>query len=138
MEKQIITGIDKNKLVLLKFTRAAVQTKLSWEHSNEFEFNGSMYDVIETETKGDTIFYWCLPDSEETKLNRQLKNLLVNALQKDKQNKEKQEHLVIFCKSLFYSKIFQWKAFFDSEMLSMTRPFFYYSSLFFSPPVPPP
>lgn len=77
----IISKIDLKDLVLLKFTFNETQSLLKWEHSKEFEFNGIMYDIIRSESKNDSIFYWCWEDREETELNKtviRLTNLFLN------------------------------------------------------------
>ena len=66
VKRKIIAGIDKNELILLRLSEIESQTKLNWKHSKEFEFNQQMYDIVETEVKGDTIYYWCMRDTKET------------------------------------------------------------------------
>lgn len=81
VKRMIISKIDLKDLVLLKFTFNETQSLLKWEHSKEFEFNGIMYDIIRSESKNDSIFYWCWEDSEETELNKtviRLTNLFLN------------------------------------------------------------
>ncbi len=104
IKRKIIAGIAKEELVLLKFTEQEKQEKLKWEHSKEFEFNGNMYDVVDNEIKGDTTIYWCWLDDEETKLNKQLSELVSRALGNNPKNKENQKRLNNFFNSLFYSE----------------------------------
>src|SRR5690606_39601506 len=52
---KMIAGMDEEELVLLKFTKEETQTKLRWEHSKEFEYDGQMYDIVSKEVKGDSI-----------------------------------------------------------------------------------
>jgi hypothetical protein len=80
IKHQIIEGIDKSELVELTFTLADAETKLRWEHSQEFEYNGEMYDVVESKTIDGKVTYWCWWDNEETSLNKQLNQLLARAL----------------------------------------------------------
>lgn len=75
IKHKIIAGIDKNELVKLEFGYDELKN-LRWEHSKEFEYNGEMYDIVETEIKKEKVIYYCWWDNEETKLNRQLNNLL--------------------------------------------------------------
>ncbi|MCC6282461.1 MAG: hypothetical protein IT262_17790 [Saprospiraceae bacterium] len=102
VKRRMIAGLDKSELVLLKFSRAAAQTELHWEHAKEFEFEGRMYDVVETALIGDTLYYHCWWDHEETQLNRQLKNLVAGVLKNDAERRENQQHLLHFYKSLYY------------------------------------
>ena len=89
IKHQIIDGIDKSELVLLKFSKHEVEEMLDWEHSKEFEFKNEMYDVVEKEETTDSISYWCWWDNEETKLNRQLaSSLLIDWQQNDAQQQQ--------------------------------------------------
>jgi hypothetical protein len=68
-------GIETDDLVVLRFSREETKTLLRWEHSGEFEHDGQMYDVVETWTAGDTVYYRCWPDREETDLNSRMRKL---------------------------------------------------------------
>lgn len=102
VKQQIIAGIDKNDLVLLAFSAEQAQTELRWKHAREFEYRGEMYDIVEHEQSGDSLFYWCWWDSEETQLNRQLEELLTQALQQNHQRQQRQHQLLSFFKNLFH------------------------------------
>lgn len=75
VKEYIDSNTDAERLVLLKFTELEKQEKLHWEHSAEFEYQNQMYDVVKSEVHGDTTFYWCWHDIEETEINQQLKAL---------------------------------------------------------------
>lgn len=139
IEWRILEGIDKGELVLLKFTKAASQTELRWEHSGEFEYKGQMYDIIETEIKGDTIYYWCWWDIEETKLKKQLTELAIHTIDYVGQNTAHQKRLINFYKSLFHPATVKWKFLLSSSKRKANFQYsFHYSSLSFPPPIPPP
>ena len=94
----IIAGMNKEHLVLLTFSLAETETVLSWHHSREFEFEGEMFDIVETEIFGDSVFYWCWHDKEETGINRQIDDLVANALSSDPQKREQQQRFTSFLK----------------------------------------
>lgn len=98
---RIIAGINKDELVLLKFTEKEKKTQLNWKHAKEFEYNGEMYDIVETEVNDDTTSYWCWWDYEETKLNKHLKELVSFACGNNAKNQENQRRLFKFFKSLY-------------------------------------
>jgi hypothetical protein len=135
----MIAGIDKEELVLLKFTEEEKQTVLNWKHSREFEYRGEMYDIVTTERLGDTTYYWLWWDHEETKLNKQLSGLVAFALGHHPDHQEKQQRLNDFFKSLYFNDIivinktdiFQKKATNFADKL-------FYKSYLFQPPAPPP
>lgn len=101
VKRKIIAGINKEELVRLKFSEVEKQTKLRWEHSREFEYGGEMYDIVLSEVKGDTTYYWCWRDDEETKLNEQLSELLAVAMNNEPQSRESHDRLFKFWESLY-------------------------------------
>lgn len=104
VKRMMIRGIDRDELILLKFSKEEAETKLKWEHSKEFEYNQQMYDVVESKIIGDTIYYWSWLDNEETRLNQELAELVTNLLNTDPQKKETENQLISFYKSLYYSE----------------------------------
>ncbi len=138
VKKQLIAGKDKEELILLKFTEEEAEIKLHWEHPGEFEYNNQMYDIVEIETKGDSISYWCWLDHEETKLNRQLKKLAAQILVNDQQNKENQKRLIHFYKSLYCSKQSAWHALINQNEPKRDGYTINWLFISFPPPVPPP
>ncbi len=136
---KLISGIDKEELVLLKFTEEEKQTQLNWKHSKEFEYKGEMYDIVETKIVGDTTYYWLWWDHEETKLNKQLNQLVSFALGHNPKNQENQKRLEKFFKSLYFSENENKEllTFFEVNSKFYFRQNFY-PSVFLIPPVPPP
>jgi hypothetical protein len=135
---KIIEGIDKDELVLLRFTEETAQGALRWEHDREFEYQNEMYDVVETDVRGDTLYYWCWWDHEETALNRQLSRLVSRIFGQPLQNQDPREQLTRFFEKLFCSS--------TSSPLPTTKmaaviPLFRKGFVSFSPfppPTPPP
>jgi hypothetical protein len=135
----MIKGIDLDELELLKFTKQESGNKLKWEHSKEFEYNQQMYDVVKMELIGDSIYYWCWMDYEETKLNRQLAELVKNVLNANPEKKEKQERLYSFYKLLYCFESFNWQS--ELSSIDNTQNTFYLNASYiypFPPPTPPP
>lgn len=97
----MIVGINKKELYLLKFSKSESLSKLNWEHANEFEYLGKMYDIVEKTIKNDSIIYLCWLDKEETTLNKKLKNLVQQALGHNPLNQDRQHKLVSFYKNLY-------------------------------------
>lgn len=98
---KMIAGIDREELILLKFTEKEKDSLLNWKHSKEFEYQDNMFDVVETETVGDTTYYWVWWDHKETELNKQLDELIVQVLGNNPQKQEKQDQLIEFYKKLY-------------------------------------
>jgi hypothetical protein len=96
----ISNGIEEEHQVLFKFTEEE-SAQLTWEHSREFELNGEMYDVIRSEAKGDTTWYWCYRDQKETLAKNELRRMIVNALAQNPRDYNKQIQIGHFLSTLF-------------------------------------
>lgn len=101
---KMIEGIDKEELVLLKFTPEQEGEHLNWKHSKEFEYAGEMYDIVEQFSRNDTNFYYCWQDREETKLNKQLNQLIAGMSETDPQKNNSKNQWAQFFKSLYRSE----------------------------------
>ncbi len=136
---EMIAGLEKEELVLLKFTEEETQKKLRWEHNKEFEFKGVMYDIVEKSIQGDTIFYWCWVDDKETKLNQQLEELVAFTLGNNQQRKNNQEKLNNFYKSLYCEHChIKWNEVASQSNELITPYDFSCLTISIPPPVPPP
>ena len=139
IKNKIISGINKNELVFLKFSKQEAVNQLKWEHSKEFKYNNEMYDVIEKKESNDSVYYWCWLDNEETKINKQLNNLLSiiwndNALKTDLSKRFND-----FFRSFYfenYAPIYFIQH--CTPILLLYLEFDFYKSLKIEPPVPPP
>lgn len=101
VKKQLIMGIEKDNLVKLGFRLDEVNSKVRWEHSKEFEFQGQMFDIVTKEVVADSIYYLCWPDHEETVLNNKLYKLASDNFSNDKESKDRQKRLSDFSFNLF-------------------------------------
>jgi hypothetical protein len=138
VKTRMIAGMDRGELLLLAFTREEARHSLEWEHADEFEWCGRMYDVVERHSRGDSLLYWCWPDDEETSLNQRLATLLSRAWQADPQQ-EQEERLITFFISLYHPQSVQWH--FVSQCDEKKRPpagAVAFLSPAFPPPTPPP
>lgn len=136
---QIRAGIDRDDLVLVKLSKKEVQTKLKWEHSGEFEYGDQMYDVVDTLTLGDMVYYWCWRDHKETKLNRRLDKLAARTLGKDDKIKEKSWCLISFFRSLYCTAPTNWMGLTSKSVFNLYCFLFdIHSSITIQPPTPPP
>ena len=98
---------EEEDQVLFKFTDEEA-ADLSWEHSKEFEYKGEMYDIIRQERKNDTTWYWCYWDKKETKVRKDMRNVLARALTLPQQQKN-QERIGDFFKTLFLHQGLQFR-----------------------------
>ena len=139
IKHEIIAGIDKSELVLFTFTKVQIENELNWKHSKEFEYNNSMYDIVEADTTNNTVTYWCWWDYKETKLNKQLSKLLAQFLGNDTQNKETKTRFAQFLQSLFHTPLDEWKTNFKPTNTKHNSNYLIaYTSLHLPPTTPPP
>jgi hypothetical protein len=136
---KMISGIDREELVLLKLTEKEKNALLIWKHAREFEYRGEMYDIVTSERLGDTTYYWLWWDHEETKLNKQLTGLVAKALGHHSDHQEKQQRLNDFFKSLYFNDILVVnKTDFSPKKAANFAAKLFYISYLIQPPAPPP
>lgn len=100
VKERILAGVDKNELVYLAFSSRQTRTDLRWEHDREFEYRGEMYDIVQSETRNDSVFYHCIHDRAETAVNRQLETLTASAANTDPPSQNSIQQLLDFLKNL--------------------------------------
>ncbi|MBK9107612.1 MAG: hypothetical protein IPM92_04310 [Saprospiraceae bacterium] len=139
VKKLLISGIDREDLVLLKFTDEEMKSQLQWEHSKEFKFKGEMFDVVERNIVGDTTYFWCWWDYKETKLCKLLDQLTNYAVGNLPEQRDHQERLYSFFKSLFITEPL---ISLDIAITPKKKRIFevheYFTSTIIVPPAPPP
>lgn len=129
---------DRDDLVLLKFDKKSFR-KLRWEKEDEFEYEGQMYDVLESEEKGDSVFYRCFRDNKETKLIKRFENLAYQAFQRDTPPFNNQYRGIDFQKPVYLfestSQSFAKSCNFQITAIDYQHN---YESVRYKPPTPPP
>ena len=108
VQQNLLSETSEEKLSILTFSAAEVNSELVWKDRKEFSFKGEMYDVVRTEKSGDTIRYYCWHDVKETELNSQLENLLHLAIGADPPSQKNTEHLTHVFRSLDIPASFQY------------------------------
>jgi hypothetical protein len=139
VRRRIVDGLDRDELVLFKFSKSEAQRDLKWEHPGEFEYKKRMYDVVDTMIRGDSVYYWCLWDQKETSLNGRLENLIARALGTDSRISDDHDGLISHFESLYCPPLvnadLRAPGFFHSRFFIHGDP---YCSVFIQPPTPPP
>ncbi|MCB9284325.1 MAG: hypothetical protein H6563_09655 [Lewinellaceae bacterium] len=129
----------RKELVLLSFTREASRTDLRWTQAREFEYNHQKYDIVDSMTKGDSVFYWCWWDHAETRLSQHLNDLVSNIPGQDSPSTKHQKRLANFYKSLFHSNTYQFPLAFSNPGRKAVFSYgFPCQSISKPPPSPPP
>lgn len=135
---KIQSGLDKERLVLLKFKSNKVEKQLKWKHSKEFELNGEMYDIVEKEIYGDTTYFWCYSDTGETQLNKKFEEFFSNIFDNISQTQDTPKWLTKIFKSLYYDEIVINLNIFQRIIQVNSNYCFSFINFISSPPKPPP
>ena len=132
--------VPKDDQVIWKFTTADAETKLDWEHSREFEYKGQMYDVIRSEMRGDTMWYWCYWDRKESDIKKQINELAVYLMGPGQDSRHTGRFITDFFGTLFFPVQQQENNFvLDIQSSRCLTPYTFPLSLYYAaPPAPPP
>jgi len=87
-EVEEIADTNADEIQILVFDKSDIQNSkidFIWIHSNEFKYNGDMYDIVKKEENENQLKLYCLNDSKETKLEKDFERELDNTTNK-KQN----------------------------------------------------
>lgn len=138
VRQRVLSGTDHDKLVLLRFTEEENRTLIRWENTTEFEYGGMMYDLTETNVKDDTVYYWCIRDQAETRLEHTLEELISHVLgqnprKSDNKEKSVKVYKLLYCHCQRENRSALLQA--EIEFPAYTE---CYSAVCLSPPVPPP
>ncbi len=101
VKQQLIAEAPDSEWTLLALRMPQDAHRLEWEHEREFAFEGRMYDVVKLQTVGDSVFYWCWADDEETELHRRLEELFARIWPDAPQPNKTKEQILDFWKKLF-------------------------------------
>ena len=101
VKEHLIKNASEGQLTKVVIHKAEIEQKLDWEHDHEFEFNSRMYDVVWSQTKGDSVEYTCWEDHEETALNQELKWIVARIFDQNPIQKQQNQKVISFYKNLF-------------------------------------
>ena len=100
VKRSIQQGLKDEELVVLSFHTNKIND-LYWEHDDEFEYFGQMYDVISQKEANDSIHYTCYHDTRETFAKNKLRNTIAAALAQKPTEQNRQMLIQLFFKNLF-------------------------------------
>ncbi|MFN6377854.1 MAG: hypothetical protein ACK4WD_01165 [Flavobacteriales bacterium] len=102
IKTKLLAATSNDELVHLFIPKNQIQSLLIWEHDHEFEYQGEMYDVVETIEHQDVVEYVCWWDHEETGINKKLQTLVALYKGKHPTEKEKEARVLRFFKAFFF------------------------------------
>ena len=87
IRKKLKSSLPLNSLSEIKVSLKDSHSKnsaLKWyDDDKEFSYGGKMYDIVSKETKGDTIYYYCINDTREEQLFAGLNGYVNKAMSDD-------------------------------------------------------
>lgn len=99
MRALIFKGLPREDLVHLTFSHDQLPGLLHWEKKDEFRYRGEMYDVVDSESRNDSIHYWCMHDHRESQLKRNFSSLLAGLLDHEPMTEKARQRLITFLKT---------------------------------------
>ena len=138
VSRLLVSKLDREDLILFKFEASEIESEINWENETEFAYDGQWYDVMEAALVGDTMYYWCWWDCEETELNKRIRDLVAQVLHQDPQRKQNQEHAFNFFKSLYCNGYGNFSVLLKATPYRNPDSFAFVSKVFYPPPFPPP
>ena len=96
VKQHLKAGVEKIDLVLLKIPIILEQQpnkNFRRIHKGEFRYRGRMYDIVRQENHGETTWYYCISDEEETQLYASLDDMVTKEMNRNKQRQEQNEKL---------------------------------------------
>ncbi|MCB0282255.1 MAG: hypothetical protein H6627_06055 [Calditrichae bacterium] len=134
----IISGIDEELLVQIKLSHTEAALQLDWEHDEEFEYKGQMYDLVKSKVTPDSVYYWCWLDQKETELNNRLEEMTAEYFGRDPIRKDNQKKLLAYYSLLYILQTHDWENTQESPDIILNKFADKKANYFLVPPFPPP
>lgn len=106
IKRQLREGMAEEELVLLRIPLSLEENpdrSFTRMHAGEFRYQGFMYDIVRQELRGDTTWYWCVLDWDDTELHNQLDEKRAQRPAQDPAHRDAGERLNRFWQTLFFA-----------------------------------
>lgn len=101
IKHKLLDQLQPEDLVQLNFSHQDAGIHLTWEHSLEFEYLGSMFDIVQSSCTKDSVYYLCWPDNKDSKLHKILESFVKQSSNNDPFNQQTNQQIIQYYKSLF-------------------------------------
>lgn len=102
MKEELEKGIPREDLLSFVMTEDN-QHEFDWEHDKEFEYKGTMYDVVyKTIQEDGSVLLECIADDEESELFRQMDNYVAGSFIQQNNGKHPLVDFHTFLQQLFF------------------------------------
>jgi hypothetical protein len=135
----IINSTAPEQIRVLAYPQHAEPAGLRWIHEDEFEWNGSLYDVISVETRNDSVLLHVWEDRKETALNLEIRTLTRRLVQANSEVPDEETRWVQFLKQLMPApELMRFRGLPEYQEQALGRYKEYFESAKATPPSPPP
>ena len=104
VEKDIAEAKKEGQLIVLSFLHDEISTSVRWIKDYEFEYQGRMYDVVDSGSDDKHNWFLCYYHAKETKLRNQLSEIVAGLVDHNPVNNDKMPNLKIFLNNLIFQK----------------------------------
>ena len=107
IKHRIKAGVPENELILLKIPQALEKSRnpvFQRIHAREFRYDGKMYDIVRSQVNGDTTWYYCIADVQETRLFANLEELVNQNMHQNPEQKQQNEKLLRLLGAFYYNQ----------------------------------
>jgi hypothetical protein len=96
----IISSTVPHQIRVLAYPESAEPAGLRWVHEDEFEWKGSLYDVLSIQKRNDSLVLHIWEDRKETALNQEIRSLTRRLVQANNETPDEETRWVQFLKQL--------------------------------------
>jgi hypothetical protein len=141
IKQRIKAGIPETELALHKIPNTLeIKTNSAFQRidEREFRYDGVIYDVVRQEIHGDTTWYYCLRDEDETRLFANIDELVQQDMAGNPQHRKQVDELLRILDVLYCRHQAESFFIFSSEQKAAAFFFFSLKTWDFPPSTPPP
>lgn len=141
VKQRIKAGVPADQLFTLRFRTCDIlkgTAGIQWKESNEFSYNGLMYDIVKKNIDGEYTIYECINDKQEDQLFAKLDELVKKTTSK---NKNVPQRTRIMLQLLIHEAMINEQTKYDIDIQSITfssNNNFLTRAIFDEVPTPPP
>jgi hypothetical protein len=140
IKSERIAWASPDEMICLKFSSSDTPQISGKKSSQTIEYLGDSYHIVQTETVGDTTFFWCLSELNTINLTEAYEDLLARELGRSSQRQKQKSLLFNYFQSLYFEiiaiELYESFAYLEGDEFHENT--LAYAQPFSSPPAPPP
>ena len=137
VKHKIKQQVPVKELVLLKIPLKTANSHFNKLHKTEFLYQGKMYDIVKSNVKNDTVFYYCINDTKEEELFKNLDKQIEDYINNNRTKNHNKVKIKKTINNYLLSRI-NYLFFNSSKKISYSQKKYNLNKLFLEIPDPPP